>query len=351
MSDTTRAATIRKIYYNPIDGFQNQARTLTAARRVDPDIKASDVRDFLRKQTATQMQTKRGDNSFIPQQKGVQMQFDLAFASRFPGSSPYKYAFIAIDIFSKKLAVIPQKTKEASETADSLDEAIKQLGVPVTSMSDEGTEFQGIFKARLRYYQIEGLTTRKHALFAERVIRTFKEKLLKRMEAMNIRRWDQLVPAVVKQYNSEEHAAVKMEPNEAEHVENHDVARENMKKRAKHNNRYDPINVGDEVRLLKKPEGNRASYRIGEDAFTRVTFAVTDKQSTTNGVAYTLENQQRAFLRHEIKLVTGSDAATKEEQDAMLERLNASFDNARDAPQPAPGFRRLRRLTREQVDR
>ena len=182
--------TVGKVYYDPITGFQNIERTLAAARKLDNTVTREDVYGFLKSQTETQLATKRRYNSYVPQQAGHQMQFDLAFASRFPGRSPYKYALIAIDSFSKKLAVIPQKTKTASETAQSLDKAIDKLGVPATAMMDDGSEFKDAFKRRLQWYQIEGLTTRKHALFAERVIRTFKEKLLKRMQAMKLNRWE-----------------------------------------------------------------------------------------------------------------------------------------------------------------
>ena len=121
-----------------------------------------------------------------------------------------------------------------------------------------------------------------------------------------------------------------------------------MKRRAKHNRTYKNIDVGDEVRLLRKPEGNRASYRIGEDSWTRVAFKVLDKQTTQNGMAYTLENQQRAFLRHEIKLVTGDAEPSQDTQNAMIQRLQNTFSDARQAA-PAPILRRLRKLRPDQL--
>ena len=341
--------TISEIYYDPVGGFQNVARTLAAAQRVDKSIRRSDVLDFMNSQKQPQLtQRAKGYNSFIPQQQGQQMQFDLAFAKRFPGKSPYKYAFIAIDSFSKKLAVIPQKTKESSETAASLDKAIEQLGVPATAMFDEGTEFKDAFKRRLAYYQISGRSTRKHALFAERVIRTMKEKLLKRMEAMKNNRWDQLVDVVVKQYNSEEHSAIGMPPNDATRLENHTSALESMKSRAKNNRKYADINVGDSVRLLQKPEGNRASYRIAEEGWTRVMFRVLDKTPSDDGIEYTLENQTRTFLRHEMQLVTGNAEPSEEMREGMLRRLQNTFPDTRQ-PAPAPTLKRLRRLRPDQV--
>ena len=40
-------------------------------------------------------------------------------------------------------------------------------------------------KARLEYYLIIGVTTRSHAIFTERVVRTFKEKLISKMDALS----------------------------------------------------------------------------------------------------------------------------------------------------------------------
>jgi hypothetical protein len=145
--------TIAKVYYDPLKGFQNLGRTLEAVRKIDKSIKREDVKQFLERQEETQFRPQTKQNSFVPQQAGHQLQFDLAFAFRFPGKSRYKYALIAIDSFSKRLAVIPQKTKTAIETADALDKAVEKLGIPATAMMDDGSEFKGAFRRRLQYYK------------------------------------------------------------------------------------------------------------------------------------------------------------------------------------------------------
>ena len=335
------AKTISKVYYDPLTGFQNLARTLVAAQKIDKSIEREDVKQFLERQKETQFRPQTKQNSFIPQQAGHQMQFDLAFASRFPGKSPYKYALIAIDSFSKRLAVIPQKTKTAAETADALDKAVEKLGIPATAMMDDGSEFKDAFKRRLLYYKIEPLTTRRHAIFAERAIRTLKEKITKRMEALKLSRWEQLVDAVTNQYNSEVHNATGMTPLEADKVENHDEAYESMKRRGKTNRKYEPISVGDDVRLLKKPEGNRAHFRVGEDAWTRLSFKVLKIEPTENGTAYTLEHQPRKYLRHEVKLVKGSEEPSEELREEMLKRVMGEDVSVEAPPRE---FKRLRRI-------
>ena len=149
------------------------------------------------------------------------------------------------------------------------------------------------------------------------------------MNAMSLRRWDHLVEVVVNQYNNEKHSSTGMTPEEANKSENHDKALKRMESRAKHNLVRPKINVGDTVRLLKKPEGNRASFRVGEDAWTRTTFKVLQIESTENGNTFTLEHQTKKFLRHEIKLVTGNERPSEQLEDEMITKLNATFDNKR----------------------
>ena len=211
-------------------------------------------------------------------------------------------------------------------------------------MMDDGSEFKDAFRRRLQYYKIEPLTTRRHAIFAERAIRTFKEKNTKRMEALKLSRWDELVDAVTKQYNSEAHEATGMTPLQADKIENHDKAYDSMKQRAKMNRKYDPISVGDDVRLLKKPEGNRAHFRVGEDAWTRVAFKVLKVEPTENGTAYTLEHQPRKYLRHEVKLVKGSEEPSEELRDEMVKRLAGEEEAPMREEAPPREFIRLRRI-------
>ena len=338
---------ISEVYFNPISGFKSVDKTLSLIRRNNPTlkIKREDVQKFIRETESREFSKERQYNSFIPQQAGHQMQFDLAFASRFPGKSPFKYALISIDSFSKKLAVIPQRTKTAQETVVSLDKAIQQLGIPVTAMSDEGSEFNNVlFRNRLKYYDIKPLLTRRHAIFAERAIRTVKEMITKRMRALKLNRWDSLIDVVVNQYNNEIHQATGLKPNEANKIENHDKALERMKQRAKHGIKRPDISIGDYVRLLKKPEFGK-NFRVGEDAWSRYTFKVLNIELNENGKEFTLEHQDRKFLRYELKPVSTINEPTNEQLEIARRKLD-EFNNPTKNEQP---FRRLRKLRPDQI--
>ena len=56
-----------------------------------------------------------------------------------------------------------------------------ELGIPAHIYSDDGKEFKKEFREALEYWDINKLVTRGHAHFAERMIRTLKEAILRRI--------------------------------------------------------------------------------------------------------------------------------------------------------------------------
>ena len=102
---------ISKAYYNVRTGYGSIAHTLKQAREVDPSIKREDVKRFLDRQEVRQRKRPNRYNSFIPNGRLDQIQVDLAdFSTR----GPVRYAFCAIDPFTKEAAVVPIKTKMES---------------------------------------------------------------------------------------------------------------------------------------------------------------------------------------------------------------------------------------------
>ena len=124
----------------------------------------------------------RGYNSYVPVEPMHQLQVDLADMSVF-GTTPYGYLLVAIDTFTKKAAAVPLVRKEASAAATAWNQVVQALGIPSYVYSDDGSEFKREFKERLDYFDVEKVVTRGHAYFVERVIRTIKEALVRRISA------------------------------------------------------------------------------------------------------------------------------------------------------------------------
>jgi hypothetical protein len=309
----SKEATISKVYYDLEKGFGSIAKTHQAAKKIDPSIKREDVKAFLDKQELRQGKKRRGDNSFIPFAPREEYQFDLA---DFGASAvKYRYAFVAIDVFSKMLAVVPIESKKPEECARALDQVIEKMRTPNYAYTDDGGEFKGTFVERLKYYFIEHMITRAHAIFAERVIRTLREQIQVRLEATKTGRayWWKMVDPVVKQYNDTEHVTTGEAPNDIHRLtieEDKDWIEELRGRIAGkvHKRRtYPTIAVGDRVKLLRKP-GKYGEYKIGFVAWTKETYRVSRIEYHEDSPVFFLEGREadnRGYRLHEIRKVDG----------------------------------------------
>ena len=197
---------IKQVYEDPRNGFGSIADTLRQARARDPTISRGDVMRFMEGLKVREDRPQRGYNSYIPVEPMHQLQVDLADMSVF-GSNPYRYMLVAIDTFTKKAAAVPLARKEASAAASAWNQVVQALGIPSYVYSDDGSEFKREFKDRLDYFDVAKVVTRGHAYFVERLIRTIKEALVRRISAgiAPRNRWYQLLPEVLAQYNARTH--------------------------------------------------------------------------------------------------------------------------------------------------
>ena len=134
--------------------------------------------------------------------------------------------------FSKKLAVYPLKNQDSVSTAAALEKIFNEdIGLPLQVYNDEGGEFVKHFAEKLKYYDVEQKTSRTPPAFVERAIRTVKEKIEKRQEALKIAKWQDALPYVVKQYNDTEHTTTGVTPNYAAIAKYEDVVKKTFKKK------------------------------------------------------------------------------------------------------------------------
>ena len=91
-------------------------------------------------------------------------------------------------MLSKKLAVVPLKTKSSEVTAKVLEQIFEEdIGLPLQVYTDEGGEFVKNFSKKLKYYDVEQKISRTPPAFVERAIRTVKEKIKDRQDALKIK--------------------------------------------------------------------------------------------------------------------------------------------------------------------
>jgi hypothetical protein len=308
-------AIIKKVYYDVESGFQSIAKTLKKAQEVLFSITREEVVAFLAKQEHKQAKKRRKDNSYVAFGPREQFQVDLA---DFGLTGPYRYALLAIDIFTKKLVVVPIKGKTSAETAVAFEEVLKILDVPNYVYSDEGGEFSGAFEAKLKENLIKHVLTRSSAAFVERAIRTLRDGVSVRLTALGLKKadWYKMLPFVVAQYNNAPHTTTKITPNDAAKLEWENDRDEILKIRgtiagkAHFDVKYPGIAVGDRVKILRKP-GKYGDFKSHFVAWTEETFKVEEISYDSGNPVFKLEGRPRALRLHEILKVAGVEKAPK----------------------------------------
>jgi hypothetical protein len=149
---------------------------------------------------------------------GQILQMDLVDMIKFSRqNSHYKYVINCIDLFSKKLWSKPIKQKTGKEVTDAIKSMFAEMEYPPqTIIFDEGKEFLNKYVDRLfANYNIHSysILTEKKAGAVERVNRTIKSIMWKYFTEKKTKRWVDILPEVVNNYNSTFHTSIKMSPN------------------------------------------------------------------------------------------------------------------------------------------
>ena len=211
---------------------------------------------------------------------------------------PFKFCYICIDVFSKKVFTKAQKANNQEECLKSTVAAFNELGIPRQIYTDRGTEFNGL-KALLEQERIENIQTRTHAVFAERFIRFMKNHMdIKIRNLEDATRWYVWLTPLTKYYNENPQGTTKLSPNEAQQDRNAMTVKANIVSQSKHMRKYPPLHVGDKVNVYKKPEKHpcEKSYNnkwIGPYKVIKITMK-------NNLTYYHLDDEEAPKLRHEL---------------------------------------------------
>ena len=129
-----------------------------------------------------------------------------------------RYLLSVNDVLSKFAWVVPLRNKSPEEVTKAFAKALKQSGqIPLTIQSDDGQEFKNAtFRALLKKHQIHLFSTKgdTKAAVVERFNRTFKQRLYRYLIAADTLHYLDVLPALVKGYNSTTHRSTKMSPKD-----------------------------------------------------------------------------------------------------------------------------------------
>lgn len=176
----------------------------------------------------------------------------------------YNWLFTCVDLFSKYAFVIPLKHKTTVECRDAMAEIIDQMPDKRVTVvqSDRGAEFQGEFDEFLAEKKIKHLLSRSYTPQSQGSIesfnKTFKLMLERFFTSENSYHYIDVLPLLVKNYNSNIHSTTGKRPEDLHNKRltdeettdaKHNIMRE-AKKRVE-NVHFDKLKIGEFVRVLR----------------------------------------------------------------------------------------------------
>lgn len=273
---------MKDLYENPL--YSGNALTLYNNIQnlgIKTDLTLKDVRKWLNnteyKQTA-QKYKQRG--VYIPIRPKQEYQLDVLYfiepnsnlkqyqkynslgTRTFKLNKGFKYGIICIDIFTKYADIELLKFKKAKPVLEATLKIFKRMGNPESIYTDHGKEFLSVFQKKMEELNIKQISTMTHASFAERFIKTFKNKLYPYLNRLKTKTYYNIVDKIVENYNNSYHSVIKMTPREATNPKNEKIVRANINKyylKQKFRKR-DKLKIGDTVRFLIKQKGFTKDY-------------------------------------------------------------------------------------------
>jgi hypothetical protein len=294
---------IRTIYYDSDSGFGSIAQTYKDAKNVLNTITYENVKEFMEKQRIQQLKGYKGFNSYVAKEPLQEIQIDLAvFTDSAPDNNGYKYAFVAVDIFTKFCHAVPIKDKQPNESLRAMKEVLNVIGKPKTLYHDfEGSWNSKQFITLLNENGVRQIITSSPPPFAERMIQTIKNMIHTRLEGLEMEKekWINLLPAILKKYNNTEHSTTGVKPIVAKQGKDNIQVWLNISNKATFARTYPKLFVDDLVRVYIKKKSFSKGYeaRFSDSLYKVLRISEDGKQFLINN------NTRKLYGRHELKKV------------------------------------------------
>ena len=152
--------------------------------------------------------------------KNYQWDSDTANMVKYKSdNNEYAYFVVFIDIFTRYLYTAPLKTLRGEEMVAVFQRIIRETDeTPEILRTDQGSEYKNRpFNNLLNENKIKHLYTyyETKAYYAERVIKTIKNKIMKYLSDKETLRWIEILSDLTYGYNNSIHRSIKMRPEDA----------------------------------------------------------------------------------------------------------------------------------------
>lgn len=216
---------LKRIYFDIRSpaGFSNSEILFNQARIKFPEIKRSDVKEFLSStDTYTLNRTKRKrfprDKIYSPTIDAL-WEIDLTFLIQYAAENrKFKYIMFCIDVFSKYLYAQPMKTKQGKEFIEVFKKVLASTtSRPQQIRCDSGGEFiSKKAKAFLKQQNIHLYVSRNEtkASIVERLQRSIKGYMYRYFQANSTHKWIDVLQDIVRSYNKRIHRSTGYAPED-----------------------------------------------------------------------------------------------------------------------------------------
>lgn len=325
---------LSSLYYDPrkAGSFGGPAALYKAAKAEGKTISLKKIREWLKGQETYTLHRK-----MVHKFKRNKVQVDgiddtwdvdlvdmIAYAKHNDG---IRYVLLAIDIFSRFAWGVPLINKEATTVRKALDEIVSSGRKPRVVRSDAGKEFHN--KLVKKWFDEHGIlhtVTRNstHANYVERLIRSWKARVVKYFQHRNTLRYVDRLQDFVDSYNDTFHTGIKMRPSqvnkqneqllwERQYVE--PFVKNQNKKKKKFRYRF---NVGDRVRVSYLRTLFQREY---DQRWSGEVFTVTSRWNREGIAVYELKDYagdpiRGTFYEPELQAVTFD-----ENEDFKIEKI------------------------------
>ena len=211
---------------------------------------------------------------------------------------------VCVDIFSKFAVAVPMISKDGDDCTAGILESIQKMGKKPELLYTDGET--GFDSYALRHYyeehKIKHYVTRKHAAFAERMIRTFRGMMYARIDQGEVKvenpQWQDYIFQVMVTYNNKQkHSSTNKTPNEARKETHQADVKANLEIRALKNRRYPVLNVGDKVKVMRK---KKIEEKERTSNWSIEVFTITAVNEEHGQNYYKVEGMDRDYTRAEV---------------------------------------------------
>ncbi len=316
---------------------------------------------------ATKAPYKTKFNSFVAPGPKHTFQVDL-FNFRyeqeinFKKNPPPPHGLVCVDVFTKQVHVVPLQDKTAVSWRDGLEQLIAKMGRPQIIMTDPDASITSVeidewFR---RNKDIKHIMTRRHASFAERELREFKQIMYRKIKN-EVKPWPQYLDEVLLRMNTGRHskdddeddkvyphATIGLPPDEAVKPENWFEVHNNIEIHAKYRRKYPELKVGDKVKVYRQ-RGVLTKEVVGDYKYDA--SVITNIFRSLGQTFYKVEGEGKPLLRSDILLFKENEDTARgaEAQEGQVSVFTQRVADQRDQREEEPymSYRRKRIIARE----